>query len=101
MRQNFQKRTRKELRLTEVDRKRLAAIGQNLWTARRKCKFQLTLANTILKAVVSIAVYGKDEDEVKEKLLWHQQWFAANSSGWKISSIKDMRAAQEAGCEIA
>lgn len=96
---NYAKKPRKEPTLTDADCKRIAAIDQNPWTVGRKCKYQLTLANPKQKAVISITIYGKDVDEIKEKIVWHQHWFDANSKGWKIVEAKNVKVVQEADCE--
>ena len=91
MSRNYEKKRVKEPTLTDADRKRIAAIDSNQWTVGRKFKYLITLAHPKIKANLALTIYGKDMDEIKTQILWHQKWFSAQDAKWKIIEAKDLK----------
>ena len=88
---NYGKKRIKEPTLTDADRKRIAAIDSNPWTVGRKFKYLITLAHPNIKATLALTIYGKDMDEIKSQILWHQKWFSAQDAKWKVIEAKDLK----------
>ena len=88
---NYKKKRVKEPTLTDSDRKRIAAIDSNPWTVSRKFKYLITLAHPKIKATLALTIYGKDMDEIKTQILWHQKWFSEKDAKWKIIEAKDLK----------
>ena len=92
---NFGKKCVKEPTLTDSDRKRIAAIDSNPWTVSRKFKYLITLAHPKIKATLALTIYGKDMDEIKTQILWHQKWFSEKDAKWKVIEAKDLKPHQD------
>ena len=88
---NYKKKRVKEPTLTDADRKRIAAIDANPLTVGRKFKYLITLTHPKIKAKLALTIYGKDMDEIKTQILWHQKWFSARDAKWKIIEAKDLK----------
>ena len=88
---NYEKKRVKEPTLTDADRKRIAAIDANPLTVGRKFKYLITLTHPKIKAKLALTIYGKDMDEIKTQILWHQKWFSARDAKWKIIEAKGLK----------
>ena len=92
---NYKKKRVKEPTLTDADRKRIAAIDSNPWTVNRKFKYLITLAHPKIKASLALTIYGKDMNEIKTQILWHQKWFSEKDAKWKVIKAKDLKSHQD------
>ena len=92
---NYGKKNAKEPTLTDADRKRITAIDANPWTVGRKFKYLITLAHPKIKATLALTIYGKDMDEIKTQILWHQKWFSEKDAKWKVIEAKDLKPHQD------
>ena len=87
----FQKR-HKEPYLTASDRERLARMSDNPFAKLRKFKSLLTLECKGIKQEICIYIYGKSEEDIKEKAKEHLDFFQKTSKDWKIKSLVDCKA---------
>ena len=92
---NYGKKKAKEPTLTDADRMRIAAIDSNPLTISRKFKYLITIAHPKIKSTLALTIYGKDIDEIKTQILWHQKWFSEKDAKWKVIEAKDLKPHQD------
>ena len=91
----FKTKKAKEPYLTASDRERIATIDDNPHLVNRKLKVQMVLKHPKIKAEVCIAVYGKDKDILKEKIIANLADFQTFDKKWKLAKVIDLKASSD------
>ena len=87
----FKKSSFGNAHLTDEDRKRIADIDSNPAMENRKCKFQITLKHSDIKAEICISVYGKDAEMVRSNIAEYLKFFRDADKRWELIKTEVMK----------
>lgn len=85
--------------MTQADRERLAKVDHDPRNDWQKCKYLLVLGKKGLKQEICIKVYGKDEDEIKQHIKEHLEFFKSNDKNWTILRTENLKQKEESETE--